>query len=120
MKILRLLIFVLLITSCLFRPTGEPSQTLRLAIPHDLASLDPRNASDIVSLTLSKMLFDGLTRINAEGKPELAVASTVTVSEDGRQYTFVLKETHWSNGDLVTAQAFARTWLSMLAPQSKH
>ena len=54
-------------------------------------------------MTLTRMLFEGLTRLGKEEKAELAVAEKVEVSEDLKTYTFCLRPSSWNNGDPVTA-----------------
>ena len=45
-------------------------QVLKLPC-YDLVSLDPRIGGDQESSVLIKLLFDGLMRINGDGKPEV-------------------------------------------------
>lgn len=73
-------------------------------------SLNPRLASDIRCHILSNLLFEGLTRINASEKVELAGAEKVEISPDGTLYTFHLRPIFWSNGEKVTAYHFERAW----------
>lgn len=63
-------------------------------------------ANDSTSGSVIRQTFEGLTRINAEGKPENAMASDIKTSDDGKTYTFTLRDAKWSNGDPVTAQDF--------------
>jgi oligopeptide transport system substrate-binding protein len=46
------------------------------------------------------------------------VAESVDISQDGRQYTFHLRESQWSNGLPVTAEDFAYAWTQILIPES--
>jgi oligopeptide transport system substrate-binding protein len=62
------------------------------------------------------MLFEGLTRLSREGKPELAVAENLEISADGLEYVFHLRKTLWSNGDPVTSYDFAESWKRILHP----
>ncbi len=62
---------------------GEPKQ------------LDPQTASDTASVTVLAALFEGLTRLDENGKPQSGAADW-TVSADGRTYTFTLRESYWS------------------------
>ncbi len=91
-------------------------QTLRLSFTDLPRTFDPRLTGDQTSCTLFKMLFEGLTRINKDGKPELALAETVEISEDLKTYTFFLKKSFWSNGDLVTAADFEYSWKKIISP----
>jgi oligopeptide transport system substrate-binding protein len=64
------------------------------------------------------MLFDGLTRLNKEGIPELSVAKEVSISSNYTRYLFQLKETVWSNGTPLTADDFVYSWRKILEPTS--
>lgn len=81
--------------------------------PH---TLDPRLARDTSSLTLMRMLFEGLTRIASNEQPELALASDVHISEDLKTYVFSLREAKWSNGVPVQASDFVYSWRKVLDP----
>ncbi len=52
---------------------------------------------------LSKLLFEGLTRLDQHGNPELAGAAAILRSPDGYSYHFKLKPSYWSNGEKVTS-----------------
>ncbi len=45
-------------------------------------------------MTLARMFFEGLTRVNQEDKAELALAEKVDISADGKTYTFTLRPQH--------------------------
>ena len=52
-------------------------------------------------------LFEGLTAVGPDGKPVPAAAESWTVSADGREYRFRLREgLRWSNGDPLVARDF--------------
>lgn len=89
---------------------------MRVNLFTEPTSLDPGIPKEITSTTVILMLFEGLTRIDLEGKPSLAAAESVEVSEDGMIYTFRLRKNYWTNGDVVTAQHFARAWKRVLDP----
>jgi len=70
-----------------------------------------------MSLTVTRLLFEGLFRIDRDGgdyKP--ALAKSTTISEDGCVYTFTLHPSKWSNGEEVTAYDFEYAWKTMLDP----
>jgi oligopeptide transport system substrate-binding protein len=84
-------------------------------------SLNPYySAGDMRCRILNKLLFEGLTRLNEQGKPELAGASSLNQSEDGLIYTFQLRKTAWSNGEKVTAIDYADSWKSALQDFISH
>jgi len=115
---LRLLFLILVLcVGCQKTRPYDQKQALRINIRSDPHTLDPRKARDLTDTTVMHMLFEGLTRTSKEGANELALASSVDVSEDGTQYSFVLRKSFWSNGDPVTAFDFAESWKTMLDPQ---
>ncbi|NDD58501.1 MAG: peptide ABC transporter substrate-binding protein [Chlamydiae bacterium] len=91
-------------------------QTLRLSFTDLPRTFDPRLGGDQTSCTLLKMLFEGLTRINKHGKPELALAEAVSVSKDLKTYIFKLKQCFWSNGKPVSAFDFEYSWKKIISP----
>lgn len=85
----------------------------------DLSSLHPHDLMIYLrGISIGKTLFEGLTRINSEGKPELAGAESVDISLNGLFYTFKLRENHWSDGDPVTAFQYETAWKEALSPVS--
>lgn len=88
-----------------------------LKLPYsDVVSLDPRIGGDQTSSVYVKLLFNGLMRINQEGKPEFSVAKDYKVSDDKKIYTFHLKESYWTNGEPVVAYDFEYAWKKVLSP----
>jgi oligopeptide transport system substrate-binding protein len=102
-------------------PVKEES-TLRLVFQEGLPpSLNPHySAGDMRCRLLNKMLFEGLTRLNHEGKPELAGARSCNVDQEGKVYTFHLRKAQWSNGEKVTAFDYATSWKWTLQDQVNH
>lgn len=95
----------------------KKTQALRLNILSDPTTLDPRKARDHTAMTLMRMLFEGLTRVNAEDKAELATAEKVHISDDLKTYTFFLRKSYWTNKLEVTAGDFAYSWKKILDPK---
>src|SRR5690606_22030115 len=61
----------------------------------------------------------GLTTFDASGRPVPGVAESWDISEDGRIYTFHLRaDARWSDGRIVTAEDFVRSWNRTLAPET--
>jgi len=80
-------------------------------------TLDPALTTDQVSMRLSTSLFEGLCRVNQEGRPEPGMAERWDISEDRKTYTFHLRTgTVWTDGKPVTAQDFADSWKRALDP----
>ncbi len=104
-----------LLASCQSKPI-ESKQVLHLNISEDAASLDPRVVRSIKDLTIVRQLFEGLTRVDENHVPKLALADSYTLSDDRLTYTFHLREHHWTNGDLITADDFVYSWKRTLDP----
>jgi len=95
------------------KTTSSPKE-LHLYMMADLVSLDPRVGFDRRSIQIIRELFEGLVRIGENGTPELALASSYSMSEDGTVYTFHLRPSKWSNGLDLTADDFVWAWKSTL------
>src|SRR5712691_11652237 len=64
----------------------------------EVETLDPALITDQVSMRLGESLFEGLCRLNAQGKAEPGVAERWEVSEDKKRYVFFLRPNAvWSN-----------------------
>ncbi len=95
-----------------------PSQVLRINNQGDPASLHPHTGIDLMCRNFQKALFEGLTRLNPDGKPELAAAKHLDISPSQLRYTFTLRPMLWTNGKEVTAVDFEKSWKRALAPDS--
>lgn len=100
----------------------ENTKELRLAFQEGPPpSLNPHySSSDMRSRLVNKMLFEGLTRLNGAGEPELTGASSYEKSTDERVYTFHLRETSWSNGEKVRSDQYAHSWRAALESFISH
>ncbi len=80
--------------------------------------LDPHLVTGVPEHRILTTLFEGLADVDpATLEPIPAVAESWKVSDDGRVYTFALRDTaKWSNGDPVTAHDFAYAWKRILTP----
>ncbi|RBP92197.1 oligopeptide transport system substrate-binding protein [Cytobacillus firmus] len=95
---------------------SDVPQELRVNINTEPPSLNPGLAEDSTSGTVLRNVLEGLTRINQDGKPEKAMADDIKVSEDGKTYTFTIRDANWSNGDPVIAKDFEYAWKWALDP----
>src|SRR3989344_3581275 len=86
--------------------------TLRLIFQEGAPpSLNPHHSSsDMRCRLISKLLFEGLTRLDQAGDPDLAGAANFTVSQDLLTYVFTLRKASWSNGEKVTSVDYADSW----------
>jgi oligopeptide transport system substrate-binding protein len=64
-------------------------------------------------------MFEGLTSDTSTGKIIMSGAKDVEVSEDGKTYTFTLREDgKWSDGQPVTAEDYVYSWLRVMSADS--
>ncbi len=85
--------------------TGEPE------------TLDPHKSSTIYEANLQRDLLEGLIIEAADGSLMPGVAESWTISDDGRVYTFKLRDdARWSDGSAVTADDFVFSFQRLLDP----
>ena len=96
-----------------YRPT---KQELRLNIHSEPPSLDLRKATDVTSVSVIRMCFEGLVSLDENDVPVPAIAERFEHSDDYTTFTFYLRDAKWSDGQPVTAHDFERTWKTMLLP----
>ncbi|TWU08248.1 peptide ABC transporter substrate-binding protein [Stieleria varia] len=94
----------------------------------DPKTLDPHRASGQPESRIIFEIFEGLLRMLPEGEinpetniqpltPQPAIAKSYDISEDGKTYTFHLRDdVRWTDGTPVTAHDFAWSWQRMLHP----
>lgn len=81
-------------------------------------SFDPPVGFDAVSWSGLNNLMEGLTRLDESHTPKPAIAENWDVSEDGKTYTFHIRENaKWSNGDDLKASDFVFAWKRALDPK---
>lgn len=76
----------------------------------EISTIDMSKASDTVSFDQLRNTMEGLYRIGKNGKLMPALATSSTVSKDGKTYTFTLRKSKWSDGSPVTAKDFVYSW----------
>lgn len=96
----------------------EEAKVLNLSVASEPV-MDPAFVTDSYSMPMLKNILEGLTRPTSTGDIVPAMAESWDVSEDGRTYTFYLREgIQWSNGDPVTASDFEYAWKRVLNPET--
>lgn len=112
---------LLFVAACSKQPKPaalDDSALLRLSLRNEPATLDPHLATLPDEFSLLRAFNEGLTTPNpAEGPPLPGVATSWSVSPDGRRWTFHLRtDARWSNGDPVTARDFVFSFRRLLTP----
>ena len=90
--------------------------TLNVMLETEVQSLDPQVATDGTSFEVIADYTDGLMQMDTDGAAVPAIAETYDISEDGKTYTFHLRDAKWSNGDAVTAADFVFGWQRAVDP----
>lgn len=92
-------------------------QVLRVGLEFSIVSLDPRIGGETVSGNILHLLFEGLTRFDQKGNTENAIARSIEISPNKKQYIFKLRTSYWSNGSLLSAYDFEYSWKKILSPE---
>jgi oligopeptide transport system substrate-binding protein len=93
-----------------------PADTFVFAIGGEPETLDVGKMRGVNEFAIGMNLFEGLVEYaKGEGPVVPGAAESWKVSEDGRTYTFTMRQgAKWSNGDPVTAHDFEWSWLRVL------
>lgn len=95
---------------------SKKENTLYLSIERPPSSFDTRKGETMSASMFHFLLFDGLIRLNEEGKAALSIAKSVDISEDKCTYTFHLRDCFWSDNTPIEAEDFATSWKTILHP----
>jgi oligopeptide transport system substrate-binding protein len=95
-------------------PAGE--QVLHRGNGAEPETLDPAKSTGVTESNIQYEIFEGLTTYSPDGQVVPGVAEKWEVSDDGKTYTFHLRDSKWSNGDPVTAEDFAYAWRRVIDP----
>ncbi|MEH7009663.1 peptide ABC transporter substrate-binding protein [Neobacillus niacini] len=101
------------------KPADEPKveQTLNFINGDTIPSMDPSLGTDEYAFQFLGATMEGLYRLDESGKPTDGIATEHKVSDDGKTWTFTLREdAKWSNGDPVTANDFVYAWQRAVDP----
>ena len=107
---------LILISVWLDRP--DPRADVVFANTSENFTLDPQRLSYQHDVRTSRSLFEGLVNVEGEhGTPEAAVAVSWQRGEDGRTWTYHLRDdARWSNGAPVTSHDFIYAWRRAILP----
>ena len=96
---------------------AEQEQSLSYNLVNELGGIDPGLAVGLDQSRVNYSLFEGLVKIDPELNIVPGVAERWDISDDGRTYTFYLREdATWSDGESVTAEDFEWSWLRVIDP----
>lgn len=131
LKLTAILVTVLMVGTLLAGCAAKEKGTLapengdKLAVIQDtltftvasVPSIDPQMSNSIPSMNVIKGFSEGLIR-NFQGEIKPGMAKEWEVSEDGKTYTFHLRDAKWSDGSDVTAQDFEYAIIRLLDPKN--
>lgn len=100
------------------QPPGEPRpQNFTFAAHNDIMTLDVSQMNDEMSALVMYAVNEPLIRYT-KNTIQPGIAEEYTASEDGLVYTFKLRDAQWSDGQPVTAEDFAFSFLRTLDPNT--
>ncbi|HEX6571716.1 MAG TPA: peptide ABC transporter substrate-binding protein [Steroidobacteraceae bacterium] len=93
--------------------------TLRRGNGPEPDTLDPQLARTDAAFNILRDLFEGLTAIAADGSAVPGAAASWTVTPDGLEYRFTLRENlRWSNGDPLVAADYVAGMRRLVDPKT--
>lgn len=96
---------------------GSVKQEISVSLPAPLSTLDTTQTTDKITFTIVQHLFEGLYRFDDNSQPVPGLAEKVDISQDGKTYTFTLRDdAKWSNGEKVTSADFLYAWKRLVNP----
>ncbi len=102
-----------------FAAPALADDVLDRGVGSEWASLDPQVNFDAAAGWIQSDAYEGLVTYNGKGEVIPGAAESWEVSDDGKTYTFHLREgLKWSNGDPLVAQDFVNSALRTLNPET--
>jgi oligopeptide transport system substrate-binding protein len=95
---------------------AQPEQVIRYNLTTEPKTLDPTRNGDLIAGYIINHCYEGLLR-DRDGKLVPGIAESWDVSEDGKTYTFHLRDAKWSDGKPLTARDFEYSWKRVLDPE---
>ena len=81
------------------------------------STIDPALNSSVDGAIYIIHMFDGLYRLDKNGKPEPSLAESVDISDDQLTYTFHMRDgIQFSDGTPITAQTIVDSWTRAIDP----
>lgn len=109
------LVLSMLLTAC--GGGAGKSDTLNVNVGPDPDTIDPALNSSVDGATMIIHAFEGLMTLDKDGVPVYGQAESYTVSDDGKVYTFKLREgLKWSDGEPLKASDFVYSWKRAVDP----
>lgn len=98
-------------------PKKSSVETLNVCVGPDPDTIDPALNSSVDGATLIIHAFEGLMTLDKQGTPVYGQAKSHTLSDDGKTYTFTLRDDlKWSDGTALKAEDFVYSWNRAVSP----
>ena len=115
--VLTVLLFCLV--GCKDNKASNADKTIVYGLTSDPKTLDPQMAADSTSITAIEALFEGLTRLDADGNAIPGVAKRWESNANSTEFTFYLRsDAKWSDDTPVTADDFVYALHRAVLPQT--
>ncbi len=115
-----LLVFCLTATffaGCSKKDENDKGAVINMYIGSEIRNFDPAVAySNSDAVKLLGLIYEGLMRIDGDGKLKKAMAEKYTIDEEENKITFEIGETCWSDGQVVAADEFVFAFKRILDP----
>jgi peptide/nickel transport system substrate-binding protein len=99
---------------------SEPEPVLRVAVASDLRSTNPGINRDSVTDWIMMHVVEGLVAVDDDLQPTPMLAQSWSLSDDGREYSFKLREgVRFQNGEVLRAEHAVWSWQRLLDPQGR-
>ncbi len=84
----------------------------------EIPTMDLSKATDATSFNQLNNVLEGIYRLGKDNKVENALATNTKVSNDGKTWTFTLRNSKWSDGSPLTAKDFVYSWRRTVDPKT--
>jgi ABC-type oligopeptide transport system substrate-binding subunit len=96
---------------------GDGSKPFIMNVGAEVQTLDPNIQRGVPEHRVNLALFEGLTVYHPQTlEAQPGIAESWTVSEDGKTWTFKLRDATWTSGRAVTAHDFVYGWRRQIDP----
>ena len=99
-------------------PADSDGVKLNLVLTEEISTVDPALNYSQSAMQMITLTNQGLMTFDQNGHVACGLAESYDVSEDGKTYTFHIRDAKWSNGDPVTAQDFLFSWSRLTNPET--
>ena len=111
---------LLVFPSCGQQKNEAADKIIKYYVDQEPQTLDPQVATDSSAVLTIGALYEGLARLDQNGKATPGVAESWNANDAATVFTFHLRENAvWSDGQPVTAADFVFAFRRALAPQTK-